>query len=387
MLTTKKVFLEQIIITLMCLPHGEKWQTYHINHFYDTCLSSTNAIHSNLTSVEINTILTFINDQYENKLRIPSLTGKVDRSNALGYILGHSDRVFPKEKTNKEMYPLKVLCYMKVRNELPLNVLKVACAEWLFELLFPKWLNKRPVPVVYEIPSNYHDDYQIYSYPEYSTKCQQIEPRIIDPSHCLTNLRLHATTKGFFNLNPNAFKEVARQNNDILNLALVQEPIADKQNVPFAQKVFSEPVESELCKLGYLNEALLVRTVRNWYNACNEHGLTVETRLEYLLDMDKYLSEQYIPKSYPMNLTHVNGLSCTTYQSVRYNICTRIQLYSLSKKRTYNHRAMSTLAVESFFSDLSSLASNTSGVPLSAHIPGYLSKVTTINTIKHDPTK
>ena len=174
------------------------------------------------------------------------------------------------------MYLLKVLCHMKVRNELPLNVLKVACAEWLFELLFPKWLEKSPVPVVYDIPSNYHDDYQIYSYPEYSTKRHQIEPRIIDPSHCLTNLRLHATMKGFFNLNPNAFKEVARQNNDILNLALVQEPIPDKQNVPFAQKIFSEAVELELCKLGYLNEALLVHTVRNWYNTCNERGLTVE---------------------------------------------------------------------------------------------------------------
>ena len=68
LLTSKKVFLEQIIITLMCLPHGEKWQTYHINHFYDTCLSSTHAIHRNLTSVEINTILTFIKDQCENKL-------------------------------------------------------------------------------------------------------------------------------------------------------------------------------------------------------------------------------------------------------------------------------------------------------------------------------
>ena len=324
MLTSKKVLLEQIIVTLMCLPHGEKWQMYHINHFYNTCLSSTHAIHQNLTSVEINTILTFIKDQWDNKLQIPSLTGKVDRSNALGYILGHTDRVFPKGKINKQMYPLKVLCHMKVRNELPLNVLKVTCAEWLFELLFPKWLDKSPVPVVYEIPSNYHDDYQIYSYPEYNTKHQQIEPRIIDPSHCLTNLRLHATTKGFFNLNPNAFKEVARQNNDILNLALVQEPMPDKQNVPFAQKIFSEAVELELCKLGCLNEALLVRTVRNWYNACNERGLTVETRLEYLLDMDKYLSEQYIPKCYPMNLTHVNGLPCTSYQSVRHNICTRI---------------------------------------------------------------
>ena len=68
LLTTKKVVLEQILITLMCLPHGEKWQTYHINHFYDTCLSSTHAIHRNLTSVEIHTILTFIKDQCDKRL-------------------------------------------------------------------------------------------------------------------------------------------------------------------------------------------------------------------------------------------------------------------------------------------------------------------------------
>ena len=68
LLTTKKVVLEQIIITLMCLPQGEKLQTYHINHFYDTCLSSTHAIHRNLTSVEIHTILTFIKDQCDKRL-------------------------------------------------------------------------------------------------------------------------------------------------------------------------------------------------------------------------------------------------------------------------------------------------------------------------------
>ena len=161
-------------------------------------------------------------------------------------------------------------------------MIKVGCAEWLFDLLLPKWLERSPVPVVYKVPSNYHSDYSIFSYPEYNRHRSQIEPRVIDPSHILTNLRLHATTKGFFGLNSTAFQDVAKERSDILNLALVQEPIADKQNVPFAQKVFSESVELELCKLGYLNEAFLVRTVRNWYNACNERGLSVETRLEYI---------------------------------------------------------------------------------------------------------
>ena len=43
LLTEKKIFLEQILITLMCLPNGRKWETFHINNFYDRCLSSAHS--------------------------------------------------------------------------------------------------------------------------------------------------------------------------------------------------------------------------------------------------------------------------------------------------------------------------------------------------------
>ena len=136
-------------------------------------------------------------------------------------------------------------------------------------------MEKSPIPVTYPVPCDDYEDYCVFSYPEYNYKQQQVEPKIIDPSHCLTNLHLHATTKGFFDCKPEAFKAVCVSNNAILNIALVQQPILDKQNVPFAQKVFSKAVEDELEKLNYVNEALLVCTVRYWYNACNECGLSV----------------------------------------------------------------------------------------------------------------
>ena len=113
----------------------------------------------------------------------------------------------------------------------------------------------------------------------------------------------------------------------------------------------------------------------------------MDTRIEWLLNMDEYLSSFYEPNKYPMNITHIKGLPITTYQAIRHNVATRIQLYWLSKNKTYNHRAISTLAVESFFSDLASLATNNSGIPFSADIPHYLAKVTQMNSIKHDPTK
>ena len=113
----------------------------------------------------------------------------------------------------------------------------------------------------------------------------------------------------------------------------------------------------------------------------------MDTRIEWSLNMDEYLSSFYEPNKYPMNITHIKGLPITTYQTLQHNVATRIQLYWLSRKKTYNQRAISTLAVESFFSDLASLATNNSGIPFSADIPHYLAKVIQMNSIKHDPIK
>ena len=88
-------------------------------------------------------------------------------------------------------------------------------------------------------------------------------------------------------------------------------------------------------KLGYLNKALLVHIVQNWYDACNQHGISVNDQIEWLLDMDKYLSYFYEPKKYPMNSKHIRGLPSSTYQAIHHNVCTQIQLYWLSTKHTY----------------------------------------------------
>ena len=163
-----------------------------------------------------------------SQLKLPKCTGKAEKANCLGYLLGHTDPVTVKSSTVKLMLPLRNICINNIKNELPIKVLRVACATWFFDILFQCWLKQSPVPVTYTVPCESHEDYCIFSYPEYSETRKQIEHRIIDPSHCLTNLRLHATTKGFFNCKPSAFKEVADNNNDILSHALLQEPLPDK---------------------------------------------------------------------------------------------------------------------------------------------------------------
>ena len=138
---------------------------------------------------------------------------------------------------------------------------------------------------------------------------------------------------------------------------------------------------------GDVKEAHLVKTIRNWYDACNERALSVSQRITNLVEMHNYLMEFYDPKDFPMNTSYVANLPSTTFQSIMHNVSTRIHLYHLSKVHTYNHRSVSTLAVESLFSDLATLASNSNGVPMAANIPKHILRMTLLNTAKNDPTK
>ena len=111
--------------------------------------------------------------------------------------------------------------------------------------------------------------------------------------------------------------------------------------------------------MGDIKEVHLVKHIHNWYDACNKRGLTVRERISQLVDMHKYLMKFYDLEHFPMNTSYVCHLPSTTFQSIMQNISTRIHLYHLSRFKTYNHRSVSTLAVESLFLDLSSLAANT----------------------------
>ena len=163
--------------------------------------------------------------------------------------------------------------------------------------------------------------------------------------------------------------------------------LQDQQSVPFARRAFSSDVEKIMCSNGDWKEADLVNHVRHWYDACNERSLSVSQRITNLLQMHNYLMKYYDPEEFPMNTSYVSNLPSTTFQSLMQNISTRIQLYHLSKFKTYNHRSVSTLAVESLFADLASLASNTNGVPLAANIPKHISWMTLLNSVKTDLMK
>ena len=59
-------------------------------------------------------------------------------------------------------------------------------------------------------------------------------------------------------------------------------------------------------------------------------------------------------------------LTVQTFEALLQNISMRIHLYGLSKKGTYLHHGVSTLANESFFSDLTMMNKEALGTPEAA---------------------
>ena len=131
----------------------------------------------------------------------------------------------------------------------------------------------------------------------------------------------------------------------------------------------------------------LVHKIRNWLDACNERGIPLQKWLKFFVEMNNYLFRFYDLQHFPVSLMHICGLPSTTFQGILQNISTRIQLYRLSQNNTYNQRSVSTLAVESFFSDLSQVAHTTSGIPMATYVPRYLALMSQLNKIKDDSTK
>ena len=161
----------------------------------------------------------------------------------------------------------------------------------------------------------------------------------------------------------------------------------DQQSVPFACKIFSANVQEIMEKNGNAKEANMVKLIRNWYDACNKCSISVTDRLKYLIDMHNFLMTFYHPEHFQMNTSYISNLPSTTFQSIMHNISTRVHLYHLSKAKMYHHCSVSTLAVESCFVDLASLAANTNGVPMAANIPKHISGMVLLNAAKNDPSK
>ena len=84
---------------------------------------------------------------------------------------------------------------------------------------------------------------------------------------------------------------------------------------------------------------------------------------------------------------HFRGMPMPTYEALLQNINTCIQLYQYAHGNTYNTHSISTLANESFFSDLTQLDKESPFYPKACNIPKLVGKVVQLNYYKHKANK
>ena len=202
----------------------------------------------------------------------------------------------------------------------------------------------------------------------------------------MNNLHFHVCNKGFQGVSTEAFIEVSKVDHDVLPQTIVEDKM-DRQNSTISQRFFAKEVEEILLSNGHYSEAEFVRNTRNWFRVCDERGMEITDHIKYLNTMYEYMVGKCNFSDYPPPMTHVQGIPIKTYEALLHTISTRFSLFGLPATNTYNTRSISTLAVESFFSDLTRFEFSGLGAPKAVDIPKLISHVVHINSLKHNPER
>ena len=211
-----------------------------------------------------------------------------------------------------------------------------------------EWKDNCPVPLIIEIPEE-NFEYEIYCYPNFNSMMQELECRSLDPSHVLNNIRSQICRHGYVGVCTKAFHKVSKRNNKIISKNTLVSNM-DRQKVGISMDFFSEEVEKILRELKYSLEADFVRMTRKWYQACDEHGIPSLQRLHDLKAMQDHLYSRFAyDKTFLPPTKYIDGMPVTTFEAILITISSCFTLYSIAQLGSYNHRAISTLGIESFF--------------------------------------
>ena len=379
-----KAVMQRILVGLLAYKRFTTWQSLDIEDLFYIHMRNGQQIYKSFHVPELDIIVKeLLNDAPENSL-YKTLNNKADKTNFLATLLGVHLRI-PNRNRPKSMLSLRHLAFMTLRSYIPLQLLRVAAARVTMTKELQKWRHEGPIPNETAIPVEPYT-FKYFSYPDYDEQRSTLQPMSIDPTHILTNLRLHCTSKSVFFCDHEAFLRVCDSHPRILSRPALTEML-DKQNCALAQSVFSLQVQTAMRANGDLREATQVKHIRQFFDATNKRGISVLHRIKYLVAMEKYCRRFWNSLKFPAPTMYVCGMPLVTFQAIMQTISSRLQLYRISLNNTYNHRAKSTLTLESIFSDVTTLARHTNGCPLACDLPRLAAKLVQINATKHDPQK
>ena len=131
---------------------------------------------------------------------------------------------------------------------LPLQVSNTNVTYWVKMM---EWASKSKIQMSVEIPRKIAGlpdiQFQLFCYPEFSAERKQLEPRTLDFSHILTNIRMHICRHSYGFCKTEHFLELCCERPDILSHSNVEDR-ADPQNVFTAIKFFSLHVIKRVCR-------------------------------------------------------------------------------------------------------------------------------------------
>ena len=244
-----------------------------------------------------------------------------------------------------------------LNNLYPTDCLQVSYANTLHKVTKSKWMQEVKIPLTVTIPRKLvHKppvNFQIFCFPEYSEKREQLEPRILDYSHILMNMQMHLCKTGHDFCKGEHFVELCKERPDILSQAMVTYKL-DPMNVFTAIQFFSESVEEYMTNKGYTDTTYFIKLVRNWNQACDKRGMAADERVEHMLNFFCYLTEGINFDTFPSLSTqrYIHGMPIQTFEALLHNISTCVSLYVLAFGEKYNTRSVSTLVSESCNSDI-----------------------------------
>ena len=101
--------------------------------------------------------------------------------------------------------------------------------------------------------------------------------------------------------------------------------------------------------------------------------------------MQDHLYSRFVyDKTFPPPTKYIDGMPVTTFEAILITISSCFTLYSIAQLGSYNHCSISTLGIESFFSDLTRMEFSGLGTLKSCDIPKLISHLVELNRVKHD---
>ena len=371
----------------------KKWGNYSSEQLYPTLLTSVVELNKNCTVPELSIIGKVMEHKTGRKFFISGAPKAVNLNNISKAFGAHEFMALPirRENFKRKVKSLQMLSKeILMREDYKVTQLQVSLANAIHREKREKWINDCPINLIAYVPNIYsnHVLFPMFSYPEYNKKRKQIEHRTLDYTHILTNMKTHILTKGYDFCPKEHFQDLAHLKPDLLSRPLVFDNI-DQQNAYSAIAMFSVQVQHFLEKRGHTESANFVQLVREWHSACDTRGIRADLRVTLLYNMYCFLTHDIDFNRFPFTLTgrYWRGMPLQTYEALLQNICTRIQLYDIAHNETYNNRAISTLANESFFSDMGRMDKESRAYPKACNIPKIFGRVVTLNYFKHMPEK